>query len=542
MKEHIKRRYEYSKGIIPEIGTSQFDRFKKAIQKYENENPHLRKEFQRTYSEAIKTWELQSANGIGLFMDTELRQYLSEFNHRSWNFGHRKMPLMFNIIEAFFDLDKRLNYWTLLDEEDYSISFFDFIDYYTSNDVEFNSNQLIESFEEDLIYNFNVNYDFKDISFKTTDGSEYVIAGVSLVRRGNEVTMLFNTGQIIDTEQISKELIKTNAESIRKGKEMIKPANDKVKEAVKLNDDKNLWKILIACRFDLESSTIEARYVAKDAGDSYIVLTDDVTGFMAGGNWREDGDEELFKSLSEKIENYNSIFELAKACLLLPDYLEFYNDEINEQIYDTTVKSILRSPFKNRQYKDVNSRFKIRNRTLWILNRNNDLLSDRFTLRDENYKVETTGYWRKLEENEMGTDKKGEAILHKTWVHRTESYYVAKKDNLIVQKKKTIEFKTKNAGYIYIMRNSNLEKNIYKIGLTSKETIERAKQLSNTSIPDDFSVMREWAVKDCYLAEKRIHKLLETYRVDPRREFFKLDMREANDVIDSVVADINEKL
>ncbi len=53
--------------------------------------------------------------------------------------------------------------------------------------------------------------------------------------------------------------------------------------------------------------------------------------------------------------------------------------------------------------------------------------------------------------------------------------------------------------------------------------------------------MREWNVKDCYLAEKTIHKLLDNYRLDKRREFFQLDMRKANDVIDSVIDKINEE-
>ena len=159
--------------------------------------------------EALKTWKLQTANGIGLFMDPELRHYLGEFNHRSWSYGHRKMPIMFNIMESFFTLDKRLNYWTLLEEEDYSLSFFDFIDFYTSKNFKHDTSEIIENLEEDLIYNFNVGYDLKEITFKTNNGENFIIAGVSLVRRGNEVTMLFNTGQITDTNEKTKNKKKT---------------------------------------------------------------------------------------------------------------------------------------------------------------------------------------------------------------------------------------------------------------------------------------------------------------------------------------------
>lgn len=541
MKEHLKRRIEYTRDSLPEEGTPEYNRVIERLKQHEQLNPDLQKEIKAKKIEAIKTWELQELNGIGLFMDPEVRHYLGEFNHRSWSYGHRKMPIMFNIMEAFFTLDKRLNYWQLLDEEDYSISFFDFIDFYTSNDFKNDTNEIKENLEEDLIYNFNVGYDLKEITFKTDDKNEFVIAGVSLIRRGNEVTMLFNTGQIIDTTEKSKELTPLEEMKRTVGKEKITVADDRIREAVKLNNDPNLWKTLIVCRFDLDSSTIDARYIAKDEGNSYSIHTDDLTGFMINGEWRNPDYEEVFKNLVKEVENYNSIFELAKACLYLPNYFDFFNEEIEEQEYITEIKSILKNPFKKREFKNVDNKFKIRTRTLWILNRNKTFSSNRIKLRDENFKIETSGYWKKLNDDEVGTNKMGNAINGKTWVKKTESYYVTKADELIIERKKDLGFTSENAGKIYIMRNGNLKDDIYKIGLTTKSTNERANQLSKTSIPDKFIVMREWDTKDCHLAEKNIHKLLENYRIDKNREFFQIDMRIANDVIDSVINEINKE-
>ena len=523
MKEHLKRRIENSKGLIPKEGTPEYDAVIKRLKKHEENNPKLQKAIVQNMSEALKTLELQYANGIGLFMDSEIRNYLGEFNHRSWNYGHRSMPIMFNIMEAFFHLDKRLNYWRLLDEEDYSISFFDFIDYYTSNEFIYDIKEINESLEENLIYNFNVGYDLKEIIFKTENAEEFVIAGVSLIRRGNEVTMLFNTGQIIDTSKKTDELIPLAEMQRAVGKEKIEVADDKVREAIKLNDDPNLWKILIACRFDLESQTIDTRYIAKDVGDSYTILTDDLTGFMVDGEWGDPAYSETFKNIAMEVENYNSIFELAKACLFLPNYFNFFEEDIEEDDYDTKVKKILKNPFKKREFDKADNKFKIRKKTLWILNRNKTFSADRIKLRDDNFKVENSGFWKKLNDDQFGTDKKGNPIEGKTWVNQKESYYVADKEELIIGIKNTQEFTTKNAGRIYIMRNGNLGDNVYKIGLTTKTTDERARQLSKTSIPDKFYVMREWNVKDCYLAEKNIHELLDKYRVDKRREFFELD-------------------
>ncbi len=464
MKEHIKRKIEYSKDALPEEGTPEYDSVIERLKEYEKQNPNLDKIIKRNKLEAIKTWELQSSNGIGLFMDPEIRHYLGEFNHRSWIYGHRKMPLMFNVMEAFFLLDKRLNYWKLLDEEDYSISFFDFIDYYTSNEFKYNTNKIRDSLEEDLIYNFNVGYDLKKITFKTENREEFVIAGVSLVRRGNEVTMLFNTGQIIDTDKKTKELVPLEDMQKSVGKEKIEVAEDKVRQAVKLNDDPTLWKILIACRFDLDSQTIDARYIAKDEGNSFTILTDDLTGFMVNGEWRDPDYKDTFKHLATKVENYNSIFELAKACLFLPNYFNFFDDEIEEENYDTEVKKILKSPFKKREFEKADNKFKIRRKTLWILNRNKTFSADIIKLRDDNFKIEKTGYWKKLNDDQIGTDKKGKPIEGKTWVSQTESYYIASEEELIIGRKNNKDYTSKNAGKIYIMRNGNLGDNIYKIG------------------------------------------------------------------------------
>ena len=195
----------------------------------------------------------------------------------------------------FLHLEKRINAWILLDEEDFLISFFDFLDYYTSYEFDFSLERFEEELEEELIYNYNVGADLKEISFKTLDGEEFIIGGVSLVRRGNQVTMLFLTGQVTDTKKITQK-IKSESTSFNpvKGKEGLSPAKDLEREAVMLYDDPNLWKVLIACRFDLEEETLDVRYVAKDKGNMYDVITDDADCFKVNGKWRhKDGEENL---------------------------------------------------------------------------------------------------------------------------------------------------------------------------------------------------------------------------------------------------------
>lgn len=91
----------------------------------------------------------------------------------------------------------------------------------------------------------------------------------------------------------------------------------------------------------------------------------------------------------------------------------------------------------------------------------------------------------------------------------------------------------KNSGYVYLMRNPIFEKNIFKIGLTRKNVEKRARGLSNTSVPDQFYTICEWYVEDCVLAERRMKDALSQFIVDPKREFFKLNHKDAIVIIEN---------
>ena len=64
MKEHLKRRIEYSKDTLPEEGTPEYDHVMQRLQQYEEANPNLKQDIKKKKTEAIKTWELQKSNGI----------------------------------------------------------------------------------------------------------------------------------------------------------------------------------------------------------------------------------------------------------------------------------------------------------------------------------------------------------------------------------------------------------------------------------------------------------------------------------------------
>ena len=87
-------------------------------------------------------------------------------------------------------------------------------------------------------------------------------------------------------------------------------------------------------------------------------------------------------------------------------------------------------------------------------------------------------------------------------------------------------------GYIYILDNKSLP-NMLKIGFTCKSAFERAKQLSNTSIPFPFKVRYLARVRKPEKVEEDVHQKLDKYRVTGNREFFQVSLEAAVETIEN---------
>jgi len=541
MKEHIKRKIDIGFGALPEMGTFEYDKVKNEF--FTNDNLKLKEEIKKKFEKSMNSLIVQSHNGINIGMDKEIRYFLQEFNERAWKYGLQSMPSLFYVMESFFKYVKSLIYFQLLEEEDYLFSFYDFFNFYTLKKIEYKKELIEEYLLDNTIYNFNVGSDINEITFKSTNQeSEFIIGGISLVRRKNEVTILLQVGELL-----TKKLLEAYNHPIDKSKavynkEYLKSINSDSKP-IYLNNDNKYLKILILCIIDLDTQTIDSKYFARDTTDSFKITTNVIEVFLNDENEFINSDlKDAYIHSCKEIENYSALFEVAKASLYLPYYFDCYDEKIIQEEHQTKYYTMARSPKLKRKYRNVNSELKLTSRTLFVLNTDDKFSSDRIHIRDDKFKIETNGYWKTLSPNEIGMDKKGNQITGKTWVNRKESYYQANTDELIIERKKEKIFSDKNAGYIYVMRNAYQPKNTYKIGLTTNTTSERAKQLSKTSVPDKFQVMREWNVRDCYQAEKEIHTILDRYRIDPRREFFQLDMKEINIVIEEVINRINKDI
>lgn len=76
---------------------------------------------------------------------------------------------------------------------------------------------------------------------------------------------------------------------------------------------------------------------------------------------------------------------------------------------------------------------------------------------------------------------------------------------------------------IYVLTNEAMP-GLVKIGLTTDSVESRISQLSsNTGVPLPFECYFAAEVKDCEKLEKTLHQLFSEARVNPKREFFKID-------------------
>ncbi len=86
-------------------------------------------------------------------------------------------------------------------------------------------------------------------------------------------------------------------------------------------------------------------------------------------------------------------------------------------------------------------------------------------------------------------------------------------------------------GYVYIASNPSYQDNLVKIGSSHKPNI-RMKQLYSTGVPEPFSIVY---LLRCYdntheKVEKRIHDIFDSYRTNPKREFFSLPRRQMEEL------------
>jgi predicted transport protein len=94
-------------------------------------------------------------------------------------------------------------------------------------------------------------------------------------------------------------------------------------------------------------------------------------------------------------------------------------------------------------------------------------------------------------------------------------------------------------GYIYILFNRAHQNGLYKIGMTTNTSEERARAISGaTGVPRPFEVAYEQRVSDCRRAETLLHHRLRQYRSTADREFFEVPLKLAIRALEDVAEEV----
>lgn len=89
-------------------------------------------------------------------------------------------------------------------------------------------------------------------------------------------------------------------------------------------------------------------------------------------------------------------------------------------------------------------------------------------------------------------------------------------------------------GFVYILDNPSLE-GMVKIGATTKKPSKRCWELSSsTSIPTPFNIVYSQPSMNPFKVESIVHTILDEYRVNKNREFFKVDIDQTINLIEDI--------
>jgi hypothetical protein len=164
----------------------------------------------------------------------------------------------------------------------------------------------------------------------------------------------------------------------------------------------------------------------------------------------------------------------------------------------------------------------------------NDEVQRRITPPDMQFKHD--GYWKAIGPLEIGEDMNRNPTIGRTWVSRHELWSARSPQSFLLHRGKTDQ-NGPDPGVIYVQRSPAHEIDVYKVGLTRRSAEVRAAELSSaTGVPLPFGILAKWDVGDCGQAEKEIHERLAAYRINPRREFFRVELA----IICQVIGDIVE--
>ena len=96
-----------------------------------------------------------------------------------------------------------------------------------------------------------------------------------------------------------------------------------------------------------------------------------------------------------------------------------------------------------------------------------------------------------------------------------------------------VDKNSEGSEYVYILKNEFMP-GLLKIGYTYNDPLQRANQLFKTGVPGEFEVIYTARCFNGMRVERAVHSALEQFRVRKDREFFKIDLPQAIQVIEEM--------
>jgi hypothetical protein len=380
-----------------------------ALPRFESAKAQKR-EINRRFNTATARIKKTLEGGAGHLMDQQIRHFFNEFNVRLFEHGPHSMPSSFNVLEAFTRYEEELNFFRLLPERDHLFSFSDFVDFITSKDAPSDAFAGGYQLAEDVIYSYSLYDDPHDLTFSIAGSGEFAVAGVSMIRTGDEVAMMLLGGRVteLEAQDVSQDLEYTR---VSPGHEGLRVHPGNVRRAEPVGEHADLWKTIALVRFDLKARAEMVHYVFLDIGDAFTGILDDPEALPAS---MRDGDH-LLEDMRPHLKGHAVLFEICRATLQLPAYFAFkYTLVRDEPPARSSQEAPAPAKRSRRRPKGYAGRVIYKRVAALRVMGTSTRAVRRFTA--PQFRVEVDGFWRQLGPGRFGRGAANEPVEGRTWV------------------------------------------------------------------------------------------------------------------------------
>lgn len=368
---------------------------------------------------ALAVVDAQQKGGAGLLADETLRYFQRDYTNRVLAHGRHSLPTSYEVLDAYFEHRKDMAGFFLLPEKDHIFSFTDFLDFVTDTVAPATDIQHLQGFEPGIIYNASSSDTAGELLLETRGNSAYGLRAVSLVCRGNYLTVLMSLAEQLPEDRRS-ELAHSFAGATPNPLKLAihkKVLASNIQPALVPGTD--LLTTFGMARFDLQTGQMHSRCLLRDMTETFRVWTDIVNtiGYLA-----LTAESPQFSNMVKELDESDAIWEVAKTMTLLPAYfgakIAYIRDDEKQTALGTSASSSAKT---RRDLSKLAPQDKILFRTIAAIeappaaDRSHSLSGRSYSA--PAFQVPVSGFWRVYsDQSRTGHDEQGAPVVGKTWV------------------------------------------------------------------------------------------------------------------------------